>query len=493
MEDSQVQIRRNLATKNSNSRTHLSRYGKGKGSSTRLAKYNTNSRSTSGLHKNTSGSSQSLESINSQGSNNSNNSGNTHNSDHINGSGHGTTSITRTNSKILDNTSGSHRMTKRAANHPMGNALAPHRYKGLNSGLGNLAQSYRKPVIRLERDDDEENEESHSSDSNEFEDLDEDTDGVEEEKVDSRKRLNIGIQPVEPTPPKLSDETVISVSSFADMASALKGARDKSGFVNDADLISTAVNRSKNLGDMAQMVHGWGSSSSGRAAMAGASIHTSTSASNMKRNQSRNFGSIPGGDDPREFEKVFREYTNTRAIRNPVISSLCRISIAHPPPSNEVPSDHSASSASLHSYTTDNSLSSSLGTLNGNFSHSQGLHSGSFGKQSRLQLPSVKKVNSLVATTSHQISDYSERGNILLPEGYSSMPQSRGPTGGGVSTYILNQIWQSGWVDPEASRDTVRRDESIHGQAIRVQTRLAKAKERMPQGRGSSLRLSSMH
>lgn len=454
-DDGVIQLRRNPAAKISNSRTHLSRFGKGKGSSTRLAKYNVHSRSGIGLHKGANGSSQSLASIETLPPHQA-----------IGGE---------------NGQSGSHRMTKRAANHPTGSVLRPHRHKGLSNGMGNLAQSNRKSVIQLEKDIDD-SEESNGNDSNSFEDLDDNDDVSEDENLDSNSsRLNVGIQPVEPTPPKLSDETVISVSSFADMASALKESRDKSGFVDNDDLISTAVNRSKNLGDMAQMVHGWVGGSSSRAAMAGAPLHPSASVVNMKRHKQNN--AVPGEEDPREFEKVFREYTNTRAVKNPVISSLCRISV-----SQRAPSPSAASTSSLYSFSQDSSNTNNSASV---FQSSTTL--GSIGRNSKLPLPSVKKVNSLVATTSHQISDYSERGNIMLPDGHSSMPQSRGPNGGGPTSFILNKIWQSGWTDPDSSKSVPH--DNIHGQAIRVQNRLAKtkAKERYPaQVRESSQRLSSL-
>lgn len=459
-DDGVIQLRRNPAAKNSNSRTHLSRFGKGKGSSTRIAKYNVNNRSGIGLHKGANGSSQSLASI----------------------------ETLPPHQAIAPNIaengqSGSHRMTKRAANHPTGSVLRPHRYKGLSSGMGNLAQSYRKSVIQLEKDNDD-SDESNDSDSNSFEDLDDNDYDSDEEGIGSnnKNRLNVGIQPVEPTPPKLSDETVISVSSFADMASALKESRDKSGFVDNDDLISTAVNRSKNLGDMAQMVNGWVGGPSGRAAMAGAPIHPSASVVNMKRHKQSN--AIPGEEDPREFEKVFREYTNTRAVKNPVISSLCRISVSQRPPSPST-----TSSSSLHRFSPESNSTSHLNGNSGVFQSTNTL--GSIGRNTKLPLPSVKKVNSLVATTSHQISDYSERGNILLPDGHSATAKSRGPNGGGLTSFILNKIWQSGWTDPDSSKTTPQ--DNIHGQAVRVQTRLAKAKERNPpQSRGSSQRLSSL-
>lgn len=121
-----------------------------------------------------------------------------------------------------------------------------HRFRGLAS------YTHRKGVIQLDRDDDDDSNSEH------FEDLSDDNEDRQGSfnDLDESHYLRIGIQPMEPTPPKLSEETVISVSSFADMATALKGARDKTGFVDNDDLFSTAVNRSKNFGEMARMVQG---------------------------------------------------------------------------------------------------------------------------------------------------------------------------------------------------------------------------------------------
>lgn len=370
-----------------------------------------------------------------------------------------------------------------AASIGVSNAISSglHQYMGLSGGLRNLAQGHRKPVIQLEQDEDDDEDEDENKDedengngngngdddevdpeSTEYEDFEEDEDNSAEalrppmaDRSDSQ--LSIGIRPVEPTPPKLSEETVISVSSVADMASALKGARDKSGFVGNDDLISTAVNRSKNLGNMAQMVRGWNSATQRQSA------HTQSRKSSALEIPRRNSAASIGGEDPREYEKVFREYTNSRAINNPVVSSLYRISLKNLPAA-DISKTYTSNSVDYHDDY--NSIA-----------------------PPRLQFPPVKKVNSLVATTANQMSDYSERSAHRPFSAMYASPQSQGATES-ISAYTLNKIWQTGWVNPDdpamASRISEPKSRNLQEQAMRAQQQLSSNRS---QPHGSTARL----
>jgi len=378
-EESVVPLRRN-PSKQMMARGHLSRYGKVKGSSTRLQKHNPNARRTLTPQK--------------------------------------TDGVFMPPSQPEESSPRTVKTSRSKMNLPIGvsggNSYMGHRYR---SGLG---QSYRKGVIQLEKEDDDDEGEV-SGEGDDFEDLEEENDEeTSSPPTQPDPHLSIGVHPVEPTPPKLSEETVISVSSFADMASALKGARDKSGFVGSDDLFSTAVNRSKNLGEMARMVQGWNT------AKRGSDVHHGLGSSHRK-----------GDEDPREFEKVFREYTNTRAISNPVVNSLYRL----------FKSDENALKSLSNS-----SSSSSLVS-----SHDQTAH--------RLHR---KKVNALVATTADEMSDFSERKDFL-PDKYSNF-QKHGVIES-ISAYTLNKMWQHGLSDEEEENQEEAPD--IHGQALRVQQQLA--------------------
>lgn len=117
---------------------------------------------------------------------------------------------------------------------------------------------------------------------------------------------------MEPTPPKLTDERVVSLTSLTEMANAMKHLRDRSGFVEDSDLVSTAVSRTQSSADLARIVGDQDTRTQRRQLL------------KQKQPMAHREGE-PHGQERREFEIIWREYSACRAICNPVRASLERI------------------------------------------------------------------------------------------------------------------------------------------------------------------------
>lgn len=184
------------------------------------------------------------------------------------------------------------------------------------SKLGNKSQdSLRLPRARTPQasrlglatmhlpDDEEEDEDEHET---EFED----TDSIGSPTVDPP--LALSEVKMEPTPPQLTDERVVSLTSLTEMANAMKDLRDRSGFVEDSDLVSTAVTRSQSSADLAKIVGDQNTRTQRRQL--------------LKQRQPMNHREgEPHGQERREFEIIWREYSSCRTISNPVRASLERI------------------------------------------------------------------------------------------------------------------------------------------------------------------------
>ncbi|GMM51801.1 hypothetical protein DASB73_027640 [Starmerella bacillaris] len=299
-------------------------------------------------------------------------------------------------------------------------AFGTYRHRGING-----AHSLKKSTIQLEKDDD--------TDEDADDDY-EDYDGDDELKQRSRKsstsstgnQLNIGLQPVEPTPPKLSDETVISVTSVADMASALKGARDKSRFVDETDLNTSAVHMSRNLGEMSLMLNGWNRNTK-RKSLASLAV-PEAGASKRSAEKPSLVNSVYQAQDPRTFERVFREYVNARAIRNPVrcsLNRLCEKDVLILSESDPIDPE-------------------------GGYGHQD--------SNSKIHFPTVKKVNALVATTAHEISDITDRRNSV-----ADIYAAASAFSGIDNDYsdLLEQVWNGALTTYNRADDTGEHSESI--------------------------------
>lgn len=278
-----------------------------------------------------------------------------------------------------------------------GSALGTHRFQRLGTPAG--VNHTKRAMMQLEQEGD-------SDDSRDFEDYDDDSVSQatsQASPASTSKQLSLGLQPVEPTPPKMSDETVISVTSVASMATALKGVRDKARFVNDTDLNSSAVNISRNLGEMSQMLSGWSTSAKRKSL---ASLAVSVQGKPVRSNEKPSLvNSVYQTKDPRAFEKVFREYVNARAIRNPVLMSLPRVSKSIP------------------------DLSSKTGN-----NEERDFHN--------MRLPSARTANALVATTADAISEFTERRSSLA----SLFENSHARTGiENDFSQVLDLVWSGAW------------------------------------------------
>lgn len=231
--------------------------------------------------------------------------------------------------------------------------------------------------------------------------------------------LSVGISNAAPTPPQLSTETVVSVTSAVDMADALNVQSTKSQFVEEGDFISRAVNRSHSATDLQGIV--------------GRNLLRTQQKLLMRQHQSHSMQSTPlpeNAEARRGYERAVKEYINSRQLQSPVQASLRRVAARGYARSTAVPAQPSAG--------------------------------GSTGEGADAQL----KIASLSATTINEMVGLTVDDQETL-QSFSSPAQH-------MSNYLLLNLWNEGWTDPEKiDVDAPAAGDDIQAQAQKVYQRIS--------------------
>lgn len=231
----------------------------------------------------------------------------------------------------------------------------------------------------------------------------------------SSSGLSVGIKDVAPTPPQISTETVVSVTSAVDMANALNSLSSKSQFVDEGDFVSRAMNHSHSAVDLKGIV--------------GANPLRTQQKMLVRQQQSHSSHSaMPESVEARRgYERAVKEYINARQLASPVKAALIRTATRGITRLTPVP--QSAPNA------------------------------GSTGEGTDSQL----NIASLSATTVDEMAGLTIDDHKNTPSGQAQH----------MSNYLLLNLWNEGWTDPEKVNIDASQTEDIQSQAQKVYQRIS--------------------
>lgn len=228
--------------------------------------------------------------------------------------------------------------------------------------------------------------------------------------------LSVGIKNVAPTPPQISTETVVSVTSAVDMANALNSLSSKSQFVEEGDFVSRAMTHSHSAIDLKGIV--------------GANPLRTQQKLLVRQQQSHSTHglSMPEAVEARRgYERAVKEYINARQLASPVKAALLRA--VNRGTTRTTPVPHTLANP------------------------------GSTGEASDSQL----NIASLSATTVDEMAGLTVDDHKNT---FSGQAQH-------MSNYLLLNLWNEGWTDPEKVNVDASNTEDIQSQAQKVYQRIS--------------------
>lgn len=277
------------------------------------------------------------------------------------------------------------------------------------------------------------------------------------QRADSQ--LSIRLVRVEPTPPQVSNETVVSVTNPADAASTLTYLSSGSRFLEEGDLVSTAMRRTSSSADVATIL---------------GQQNLRTQPRQRIHHQSPLFGDADPGKYPhlspatsaadrKEFSRIFQEYMFFKQFQSSVLESFARVAgKTEKNTSKDVP-HKKLETAPAAQFDTLPVISP--------------------------RLVGARRASSLEATTINQMANLSldPRDHLRQGNGLLGVPSHSNHT---LTQYILNDLWNQGYRPPSDldGATSPKSPDSIHTQAQKVHQRIA-APTASRQRRNSSIKL----